>query len=172
MREIAAAVYRVPEAGQAQLASVRRAVRTLAAAGLVDRERLALEDVTYVQQRGAPRRPVPRWEVRIEVCTGAGCPACAAGTFRYAGRAMDLDVIDALLQQNGYIPGQVAAFYHHGWHWTHHQTPGPQRRHPVAVTVSEGCARRATSPQERAAGERALDAYVARFTAGLRVRRT
>ena len=53
---------------------MRRAVRTLAAAGLVDRKRLTLEGVTYVQQRGAPRRPIPRWEVRIEAGTGSAAP--------------------------------------------------------------------------------------------------
>ncbi|MGF1427501.1 hypothetical protein [Kitasatospora sp. LaBMicrA B282] len=90
VREIAAAVFGVERASEAQVASVRRAVRTLAAAGWIDYERLALEGVTYVQQRGVPRRPPPRWEARIEACTGAGCPACAAGTYRYAGWEMDL----------------------------------------------------------------------------------
>ncbi|WBP91949.1 hypothetical protein [Kitasatospora cathayae] len=165
VREIAAAVFHVPQASGAQLASVRRAVRTLAAADLVDHRRLALDGVTYVHQRGTPRRPVPRWEVRIEVCAGAGCPACAAGTFRYPGEAMSLDVINALLEQNGYVPGQVEAFVRQGWHWNHYEIPGPQHRHPVTITVSEGCARRATTPQERAAGNRALDAYLARFSA-------
>jgi hypothetical protein len=101
----------------------------------------------------------------IEACTGTDCPACAAGTFRYPGEAMSLDVIDALLEQNGYVPGQVQAFCHRGWHWNHYKIPGPQRRRPVNIAVSEGCARRTTTPQERAAGDRALDACLARFSA-------
>ncbi|MFE5587416.1 hypothetical protein [Kitasatospora sp. NPDC056531] len=140
-----------------------------AAAGLVGHQRLALDGVTYVQQRGTPRRPVPRWEVRIEACAGTGCGACVAGTFRYPGEAMSLDVIDALLEQDGYVPGQVEAFCRRGWHWNRYEIPGPQRRRPVNVTASEGCARRATTPKEREAGGRALDAHIARITAGFRL---
>ncbi|WP_042404781.1 hypothetical protein [Streptacidiphilus carbonis] len=167
VRELAAAVFSVESASEGQRASVRRALRTLAAAGLVDVERLAREGFVYRQERGAPRFPVSRWEVRIEACGGSGCPACAAGTVRYPGEAMGLDVIDALLEQNGYVPGQVERFCRHGWHWIHHELPGPQRRRSVEVTVSEGCARRATTEAERAEGERALRAHIAGFTARL-----
>ncbi|MGF1427502.1 hypothetical protein [Kitasatospora sp. LaBMicrA B282] len=79
-------------------------------------------------------------------------------------------MIEALLEQNGYVPGQVEQLYRQGWHWMHHQLPGSQRRHSVNVTVSEGCARRATTAQQRTAGEAALRAHIARTAARWRAR--
>ena len=171
VHQLAAAVYGVEAASDGQRASVRRPLRLLEAAGLVDVQRLALEGLTYTQQRGAPRHPVPVYGPwRIEVCAGADCEHCRAGRLKYPGTAMGMDVIDALLEQNGYIQGQVQRFAREGWHWVSHERPGAQRRRAVQVTISETCARRATTADERAAGDRALRAYVARFTTGFRAR--
>ncbi|MEU2872987.1 hypothetical protein ABZ769_27950 [Streptomyces olivoreticuli] len=172
--QLARVVYVVTEPSDAQRAAVRRAVRGLEVQELVEVHRRGVGR-TYRQRRAHPRRTYPRYEYQLAPCPGPQeeCAGCAVGDvarFDFARDAIELFLhhFGTLTEANQQLWRSIL----HGWHWYPIQQPRPETDYRTyEVEVTELCARRALSGDERDQAERQARAFLSPFVARIRAAR-